>query len=152
MFLFSQNIHWRNNKFFFDRKIFYSEVDQSGQVEISAHSVWTPTQLTELKVTFCTLLCRPAAGESGSADTVRDPRGFAVKFYTEEGNWDLTGNNTPIFFIKDALLVSGWLRVHMCVRCRPEVLHWCIQCRHPNEFHQSKIMNPLSIMSREISL
>lgn len=38
---------------------------------------------------------------------MRDPRGFAVKFYTEEGNWDLTGNNTPIFFIKDALLVSG---------------------------------------------
>ena len=47
------------------------------------------------------------AGESGSADTVRDPRGFAVKFYTEEGNWDLTGNNTPVFFIRDALLVNG---------------------------------------------
>lgn len=47
------------------------------------------------------------AGESGSADTVRDPRGFAVKFYTEEGNWDLTGNNTPIFFIRDAMLVGG---------------------------------------------
>lgn len=46
------------------------------------------------------------AGESGSADTVRDPRGFAMKFYTEEGNWDLVGNNTPIFFIRDALLVS----------------------------------------------
>lgn len=51
-------------------------------------------------------VCFPSAGESGSADTVRDPRGFAVKFYTEEGNWDLTGNNTPIFFIRDALLVS----------------------------------------------
>ena len=46
-------------------------------------------------------------GESGSADTVRDPRGFAVKFYTEEGNWDLVGNNTPIFFIRDPILV-GW--------------------------------------------
>jgi catalase len=41
-------------------------------------------------------------GEKGSADTERDPRGFAVKFYTEDGNWDLVGNNTPIFFIKDA--------------------------------------------------
>ncbi len=40
-------------------------------------------------------------GEKGSADTERDPRGFAIKFYTEEGNWDLVGNNTPIFFIKD---------------------------------------------------
>ena len=46
-------------------------------------------------------------GESGSADTVRDPRGFAVKFYTEDGNWDLVGNNTPIFFIRDPILVSG---------------------------------------------
>lgn len=42
------------------------------------------------------------AGELGSADTERDPRGFAIKFYTEDGNWDLVGNNTPIFFIKDA--------------------------------------------------
>jgi len=48
-------------------------------------------------------------GESGSADTVRDPRGFAVKFYTEDGNWDLVGNNTPIFFIRDPTLVREWL-------------------------------------------
>ncbi|HEY4383810.1 MAG TPA: catalase [Ktedonobacteraceae bacterium] len=41
------------------------------------------------------------AGELGSADTVRDPRGFALKFYTEEGNYDLVGNNTPIFFVRD---------------------------------------------------
>ena len=40
-------------------------------------------------------------GESGSADTARDPRGFALKFYSEEGNWDLVGNNTPIFFIRE---------------------------------------------------
>ncbi|KAL8595354.1 hypothetical protein ACOMHN_020107 [Nucella lapillus] len=42
-------------------------------------------------------------GEKGSADTARDPRGFAVKFYTEDGNWDLVGNNTPIFFIRDPI-------------------------------------------------
>ncbi|CAG0890171.1 unnamed protein product [Darwinula stevensoni] len=48
-------------------------------------------------------------GESGSADTVRDPRGFAVKFYTEEGNWDLVGNNTPIFFIRDPLLFPSFI-------------------------------------------
>ena len=42
------------------------------------------------------------AGELGSADTVRDPRGFALKFYTEEGNYDLVGNNTPVFFVRDA--------------------------------------------------
>lgn len=43
------------------------------------------------------------AGSKGASDAVRDPRGFAVKFYTEDGNWDLTGNNTPIFFIRDPL-------------------------------------------------
>jgi catalase len=43
------------------------------------------------------------AGERGSADTARDARGFAVKFYTEEGNWDLVGNNIPVFFIQDAM-------------------------------------------------
>lgn len=52
----------------------------------------------------CKVLVRfsTVGGEKGSADTERDPRGFAVKFYTEEGNWDLVGNNTPVFFIKDA--------------------------------------------------
>ena len=43
------------------------------------------------------------AGERGSADTVRDTRGFATKFYTREGNWDLVGNNIPVFFIQDAM-------------------------------------------------
>eukprot|EP00918_Siedleckia_nematoides_P108298 GHVU01236354.1.p1 GENE.GHVU01236354.1~~GHVU01236354.1.p1 ORF type:complete len:505 (+),score=74.07 GHVU01236354.1:126-1640(+) len=48
-------------------------------------------------------------GESGSADTARDPRGFAMKFYTEDGNWDLVGNNTPIFFIRDPLLFPNFI-------------------------------------------
>ena len=43
------------------------------------------------------------AGERGSVDTARDVRGFAVKFYTDEGNWDLVGNNIPVFFIQDAM-------------------------------------------------
>lgn len=53
---------------------------------------------TETFVRFSTV-----GGERGSADTERDPRGFALRFYTEEGNWDLVGNNTPMFFIKDAI-------------------------------------------------
>jgi catalase len=53
---------------------------------------------TQMFIRFSTV-----AGELGSADTVRDPRGFAVKFYTEEGNYDLVGNNTPVFFIRDAI-------------------------------------------------
>jgi catalase len=53
---------------------------------------------TETFVRFSTV-----GGEKGSADTERDPRGFAMRFYTEEGNWDLVGNNTPMFFIKDGI-------------------------------------------------
>ncbi|HYE74814.1 MAG TPA: catalase, partial [Blastocatellia bacterium] len=53
---------------------------------------------TEVFVRFSTV-----GGEKGSSDSVRDPRGFAVKFYTEEGNWDMTGNNTPVFFLRDPL-------------------------------------------------
>jgi catalase len=53
---------------------------------------------TETFVRFSTV-----GGEKGSADTERDPRGFAIRFYTEEGNWDLVGNNTPMFFIKDPI-------------------------------------------------
>ncbi|KAM4617190.1 catalase-like [Discoglossus pictus] len=54
---------------------------------------------TPIAVRFST-----TSGESGTSDVVRDPRGFAVKFYTENGNWDIVGNNTPIFFIKDPIL------------------------------------------------
>ncbi len=43
------------------------------------------------------------AGSKGAPDTARDPRGFAVKFYTEDGNWDLVGNNTPVFFLRDGI-------------------------------------------------
>jgi hypothetical protein len=53
---------------------------------------------TDLFARFSTV-----AGERGAADTERDIRGLAVKFYTEEGNWDLVGNNTPVFFLRDPL-------------------------------------------------
>ena len=49
------------------------------------------------------------AGELGSADTVRDPRGFALKFYTEQGNYDLVGNNTPVFFVRDPSKFSDFI-------------------------------------------
>ncbi|PZP55340.1 MAG: catalase, partial [Micavibrio aeruginosavorus] len=53
---------------------------------------------TDLLLRFSTV-----AGELGAADAERDVRGFALKFYTEEGNWDLVGNNTPVFFVRDPL-------------------------------------------------
>lgn len=51
-------------------------------------------------------------GEKGSADADRDPRGFAIKFYTEEGNYDVVGNNTPVFFIRDAFKFPDMVHTH----------------------------------------
>lgn len=58
------------------------------------------------KKTPCAIRFSTVGGESGSADTARDPRGYAVKFYTNDGVWDIVGNNTPIFFIRDPVLVG----------------------------------------------
>jgi catalase len=69
---------------------------------------------TDLFVRFSTV-----AGERGAADAERDIRGFAVKFYTEEGNWDLVGNNTPVFFLRPAAL-SG---PQSCREARPAHRH-----------------------------
>ncbi|MFJ2111041.1 catalase, partial [Streptomyces sp. NPDC087850] len=68
-------------------------------------SRWTRAKfLSEVgKQTETFLRFSTVAGGLGSADAVRDPRGFALKFYTEEGNYDLVGNNTPVYFIKDAI-------------------------------------------------
>ncbi|MET0431286.1 MAG: catalase, partial [Hyphomicrobium sp.] len=60
--------------------------------------VFQPGAKTEMIARFSTV-----AGELGAADAERDVRGFALKFYTSEGNWDLVGNNTPVFFVRDPL-------------------------------------------------
>lgn len=79
------------------------------------------------------------AGELGSADTVRDPRGFALKFYTEEGNYDLVGNNTPIFFIRDPSKFSDF--IHSQKRTPDSGLHsnnmaWDFWSHSPESIHQ----------------
>ena len=66
--------------------------------DLSCATVFAKGEKTEVFVRFSTV-----AGGAGSVDTPRDVRGFAVKFYTREGNWDLVGNNIPVFFIQDAL-------------------------------------------------
>ena len=60
---------------------------------------------TEMFARFSTV-----AGERGAADAERDMRGFALKFYTEEGNWDLVGNNTPVFFVRDPLKFPDFIQ------------------------------------------
>ena len=79
------------------------------------------------------------AGEVGSADTVRDPRGFAVKFYTEEGNWDLVGNNTPVFFIRDPLKFSDFIhsqKRHPETGLRDNTMQWDFWSLSPESLHQ----------------
>lgn len=78
-------------------------------------------------------------GEKGSADTERDPRGFAIKFYTEEGNWDLVGNNTPMFFIKDPIKFPDF--VHTQKRCphsnlKSAAMMWDFWSKAPESLHQ----------------
>ena len=83
------------------------------------------------------------AGESGAADTERDVRGFSLKFYTEEGNWDMVGNNTPIFFIRDAFKFPDFIRTqkrHPKTNLRsPEAMFdfWAAQ---PESVHQVTIL------------
>jgi catalase len=78
-------------------------------------------------------------GEKGSADTERDPRGFAVKFYTEEGNWDLVGNNTPIFFIKDPKKFSDFIHTQKrdpYTNCKSPTMMWDFWSLNPESLHQ----------------
>ena len=76
----------------------YFQVYKSMAKYTCAKFLQDPKKQTPVFVRFSTVV-----GARGSADTARDPRGFAVKFYTEEGNYDLVGNNLPVFFIRDAI-------------------------------------------------
>jgi catalase len=79
------------------------------------------------------------AGEQGYADTVRDPRGFAIKFYTEEGNYDLVGNNTPIFFIKDPSKFSDFIHSQKRMSAsglRSNNIQWDFWSLSPESLHQ----------------
>src|SRR4051812_16767464 len=82
-------------------------------------------------------------GELGSADTVRDPRGFALRFYTDDGNYDLVGNNTPVFFIRDASKFSDF--IHSQKRepdtgLRSNEMQWDFWTLMPESAHQVTIL------------
>ncbi len=82
-------------------------------------------------------------GERGSADTERDPRGFAVKFYTEEGNWDLVGNNTPVFFIKDAKKFPDFVHTQKRdpkTNLKSPTMMWDFWSLNPESLHQVMIL------------
>jgi len=93
---------------------------------------------TKVFVRFSTV-----GGEKGSADTERDPRGFAVKFYTEDGNWDLVGNNTPVFFIKDAKKFSDFIHTQKRdprTNCKSPAMMWDFWSLNPESLHQVLIL------------
>ncbi len=83
------------------------------------------------------------SGEKGSADTERDPRGFAIKFYTEDGNWDLVGNNTPVFFIKDPKKFSDFIHTQKRdprTNCKNPTAMWDFFSLHPESLHQIMLL------------
>jgi catalase len=82
--------------------VFETTEDVSGYTRAA---LFQPGVKTEMLARFSTV-----AGESGSPDTWRDPRGFALKFYTTEGNYDMVGNNTPIFFVRDPMKFQHFIR------------------------------------------
>ena len=93
---------------------------------------------TPLLIRFSTV-----AGELGAADAERDVRGFAVKFYTEEGNWDLVGNNTPVFFVRDPLKFPDFIHTqkrHPKTNLRSTTAMWDFWSLSPESLHQVTIL------------
>jgi catalase len=93
---------------------------------------------TECFVRFSTV-----AGERGAADAERDVRGFAMKFYTEEGNWDLVGNNTPVFFVRDPYKFSDFIHTQKRdpkTNLRSATAMWDFWSLSPESLHQVTIL------------
>ncbi|MFC2057056.1 catalase [Chloroflexota bacterium] len=93
---------------------------------------------TEVFARFSTV-----GGEKGSADAERDPRGFAIKFYTEEGNYDMTGNNTPVFFIRDPLKFPDFIHTqkrHPGTNLKDADMFWDFLSLTPESVHQVTIL------------
>src|SRR5487761_1262193 len=93
-----------------------------------------PGRRTPMLARFSTV-----AGELGSADSNRDPRGFALKFYTEEGNYDLVGNNTPVFFIRDPQKFQDFIhsqKRRSDTHLRDNNMQWDFWTLSPESAHQ----------------
>ena len=93
---------------------------------------------TPLLVRFSTV-----AGERGAADTERDVRGFAIKFYTDQGNWDLVGNNTPVFFIRDPVKFPDFIHTQKRnpkTNLRSATAAWDFWSLSPESLHQVMIL------------
>ena len=95
-------------------------------------------ETTKMLLRFSTV-----AGEKGAADAERDVRGYALKFYTREGNWDLVGNNTPVFFIRDAYKFPDFIHTqkrHPQTNLRSNTAAWDFWSLSPESLHQVTIL------------
>jgi catalase len=104
----------------------------------SAKLFEAPGKQTPLIARFSTV-----GGEKGSADSERDPRGFALKFYTEEGNWDMVGNNTPVFFLRDPLKFGDFIHTQKRnpqTNMKDPVMMWDFFSLSPESLHQVTIL------------
>lgn len=100
--------------------------------------VFQPGTKADLLIRFSTV-----AGERGSPDTWRDPRGFAVKFYTSEGNFDLVGNNTPVFFVRDPMKFQHFIRSQKRRannNLRDHDMQWDFWTLSPESAHQVTVL------------
>ncbi|MAZ38600.1 MAG: catalase [Legionellales bacterium] len=116
-----------------------------GTLEVT-HDISQYTKAKALQLgARCEMLARfsTVAGELGAADTERDVRGFALKFYTEEGNWDLVGNNTPVFFVRDPLKFPDFIHTqkrHPKTNLRSPTAMWDFWSLSPESLHQVTIL------------
>ena len=97
-----------------------------------------PGKKTDMIARFSTV-----AGELGAADAERDVRGFALKFYTEEGNWDMVGNNTPVFFVRDPYKFPDFIHTqkrHPRTNLRSPAAMWDFWSLSPESLHQVTIL------------
>src|SRR6266853_5323256 len=95
------------------------------------------------KKTECLLRFSTVAGERGAADAERDVRGFALKFYTDEGNWDMVGNNTPVFFVRDPYRFPDFIHTqkrHPKTNLRSNTAMWDFWSLSPESLHQVTIL------------
>ena len=95
------------------------------------------------KKTDCLVRFSTVAGERGAADAERDVRGFAMKFYTDEGNWDLVGNNTPVFFVRDPYKFPDFIRTQKRdpkSNLRSNTAMWDFWSLSPESLHQVTIL------------
>jgi catalase len=100
--------------------------------------VFEPGTKTDMLARFSTV-----AGEAGAADAERDVRGFALKFYTKQGNWDLVGNNTPVFFVRDPMKFPDFIHTqkrHPKTNMRSPTAMWDFWSLSPESLHQVTIL------------